>query len=65
MIDIGRRRFLQAGAAASAITAPDGVRQNSYLFIDGGNRLRLRVTVTSHRLPGPLVYDLLFRRTPA
>jgi hypothetical protein len=46
------------------IAAPDGIRQNAYIFIDGGNRLRLRVTVTSHRLPGPLVYDLLFRRTP-
>jgi uncharacterized membrane protein len=46
------------------IAAPDGVRQNAYLFMDGGQRLKLRVTVTSHRLPGPLVYDLLFRRTP-
>jgi uncharacterized membrane protein YphA (DoxX/SURF4 family) len=46
------------------IAAPDGVRQNAYIFLDSGNRLRLRVTVTSHRLPGPLVYDLLFRRTP-
>src|ERR1700722_5752582 len=46
------------------IAAPDGVRQNAYIFLDSGNRLRLRVTVTSHRLPGPLVYDLLFRRPP-
>jgi putative oxidoreductase len=56
---------VQGDTVSQSITAPDGVRQNSYLFIDGGNRLRLRVTVTSHRLPGPLVYDLLFRRTPA
>jgi putative oxidoreductase len=47
------------------IAAPDGTRENSYVFLDHGQRLKLRVTVRSHRLPGPLVYDLLFRRTPA
>jgi putative oxidoreductase len=56
---------MQGDTVSQHIAAPDGVRQNSYLFVGRGQRLRLRVTVTSHRLPGPLVYDLLFRRTPA
>jgi hypothetical protein len=44
------------------IAAPDGERENALIFVDGGARLRLHVTVTSHRLPQPLVYELLFRR---
>jgi uncharacterized membrane protein YphA (DoxX/SURF4 family) len=55
---------VEGDTVSQHIAAPDGVRQNAYIFMDSGNRLRLRVTVTSHRLPGPLVYDLLFRRTP-
>jgi putative oxidoreductase len=54
--------MVQGDTVSQLIAAPDGVRQNAYLFSGGGERLRLRVTVTSHRLPGPLVYDLLFRR---
>lgn len=46
------------------LVASDGVRENALIFDDGG-RLRLLVTVTSHRLPKPLVYELLFRRDPA
>jgi hypothetical protein len=44
------------------ISASDGDRENSISFGDGGARLHLRVTVTSHRLPKPLTYQLLFRR---
>jgi hypothetical protein len=44
------------------ISASDGDRENAISFSDGGARLQLRVTVTSHRLPKPLVYQLLFRR---
>lgn len=59
-------RITMAGdTVAQVIAAPDGVRQNAYLFSDGGSRLRLAVTVTSQRLPGPLVYRLLFRRDSA
>jgi hypothetical protein len=56
---------VEGDTVSQHIAAPDGIRQNAYLFMDGGQRLKLRVTVTSHRLPGPLVYSLLFRRTPA
>ena len=44
------------------IAAPDGDRENALTFADSGARLRIRVTVSSHRLPKPLMYDLLFRR---
>jgi hypothetical protein len=47
------------------ITAPDGVRENAYLFADSARRLYLHVTVTSHRLPKPLEYTLAFRRDTA
>jgi len=43
------------------IVAKDGERENALIFSDNGARLRLRVTVTSHRLPQPLIYELLFR----
>jgi putative oxidoreductase len=55
---------MAADTVSQFIDAPDGTRENSYVFLDHGQRLKLRVTVRSHRLPGPLVYDLLFRRTP-
>jgi hypothetical protein len=44
------------------IVAHDGQRENALVFSEDGQRLRLHVTVTSHRLPRPLVYDLLFRK---
>ena len=44
------------------IAAPDGQRINAFVFSEGGSRLQLIVTVTSHQLPRPLVYELLFRR---
>ena len=47
------------------ISASDGDRENAITFGDGGARLHLRVTVTSHRLPKPLTYQLLFRRDSA
>jgi hypothetical protein len=56
---------LVADTLRQAIAAPDGTRENAYLFVNGGDRLHLRVTVTSHRLPKPLVYTLIFRRDAA
>jgi hypothetical protein len=47
------------------IAAPDGQRTNAFIFSEGGKRLRLVVTVTSHQLPRPLIYELLFRRDEA
>jgi hypothetical protein len=47
------------------IAASDGDRENALTFADAGARLRIRVTVSSHRLPKPLVYDLLFQRDSA
>jgi hypothetical protein len=44
------------------IMAHDGERENALIFSGDGQRLRLHVTVTSHRLPRPLIYDLMFRR---
>ncbi len=44
------------------IAARDGDRENALTFADSGARLHIRVTVSSHRLPKPLMYDLLFRR---
>ena len=53
-----------ADTTAQVIVAPDGERKNAYVFSDDGTRLTLRVTVSSHRLPRPLVYTLRFRRDP-
>jgi hypothetical protein len=47
------------------ITAKDGERENALIFSSDGARLRLRVTVKSHRLPRPLVYELFFREEGA
>jgi hypothetical protein len=44
------------------IVAHDGERENALIFSQNGERLQLHVTVTSHRLPRPLVYDLVFQR---
>jgi hypothetical protein len=52
-----------ADTASQAIKSHDGVRRNTYIFLDGGQRLRLHVTVTSPRLPGPLNYQLLFAKS--
>ena len=56
---------IAADTLRQTISASDGDRQNAISFGDGGARLHLRVTVTSHRLPKPLVYQLLFRRDSA
>jgi hypothetical protein len=56
---------IAADTLRQTISASDGDRENAISFGDGGARLHLRVTVTSHRLPKPLVYQLLFRRDSA
>lgn len=56
---------IAADTLRQTISASDGDRENAISFGDGGARLQLRVTVTSHRLPKPLVYQLLFRRDSA
>jgi hypothetical protein len=52
-----------ADTASQAIASKDGVRRNTFMFLDGGQRLRIHVTVTSPRLPGPLNYELLFAKS--
>jgi hypothetical protein len=51
-------------SASQVIVAKDGVRRNTYWFSDSAARLRMHVTVTSPRLPGPLNYQLLFGKAP-
>jgi len=56
-------RGVEAGdTVRQVIAAKDGERENALIFLEDGQRLRLHVTVTSHRLPRPLTYDLLFRK---
>lgn len=45
------------------ITAHDGQRENAYVFPNNGASLEMQVTVTSHRLPQPLTYKLVFTRS--
>jgi hypothetical protein len=52
----------QGDTLSQVITARDGERINAYAFDDGCARVALHVTLTSHRLPRPLEYTLLFRR---
>jgi hypothetical protein len=52
----------QGDTLAQVIAAPDGERVNAYKFDGDSARLAVRVTMTSHRLPQPLQYTLLFRR---
>jgi hypothetical protein len=54
--------MIEGDTICQYIAAPDGVRENAYLFADSAKRLYLHVTVTSHRLPKPLEYTLAFRR---
>jgi len=49
-------------SVVQAINASDGIRRNAYVFQDGATRLRLVVTISSPKLPGPLHYTLLFAR---
>jgi hypothetical protein len=56
------RGSVVADTIRQTLAAPDGERENALVFSDGGARLRLTVTVRSHRLPRPLVYELVFRR---
>jgi hypothetical protein len=51
-----------ADTVRQVIMAQDGDRENALIFSNDGERLQLHVTVTSHRLPRPLVYDLVFHK---
>jgi hypothetical protein len=51
--------------ARQIITAHDGQRENAYVFPNNGASLQMLVTVTSHRLPQPLTYKLVFTRSDA
>jgi hypothetical protein len=51
-----------ADTVRQVIMAQDGDRENALIFSNDGARLQLHVTVTSHRLPRPLVYDLVFHK---
>jgi hypothetical protein len=54
--------MVAADTVRQIIMAQDGDRENALIFSDDGERLQLHVTVTSHRLPRPLVYDLVFHK---
>jgi hypothetical protein len=53
---------VQGDTLAQVITAPDGQRTNAFRFDDSTGHLAVHVTMTSHRLPEPLQYTLLYRR---
>jgi hypothetical protein len=56
-------RFDPVGDSASqTIASKDGVKRLTYAFPDSARRLRIHVTVTSPRLPGPLNYQLLLMK---
>ena len=57
------RATVAGDTVKQTISAPDGDRENALVFSNDSARVRLRVTVTSHRLPRPLVYDLLFTKS--
>jgi hypothetical protein len=58
-----KARYSPLGDTVSqTIADKDGVRRNTYVPLAAGQRLRLHVTVTSPRLPGPLNYQLLFAK---
>ncbi|HEX6939067.1 MAG TPA: hypothetical protein VF158_06615 [Longimicrobiales bacterium] len=50
------------GALRQTFVAGDGVREDVYTLEPGGDTLRLHVTVSSDRLPAPVVYTLVYRR---
>lgn len=52
----------QGDTLAQVFTAKDGERTNTYLFDDESARLAVHVMITSHRLPRPLEYTLVYRR---
>ena len=61
--DSYRIRAVQAGDTLEQVfTATDGERTNALVFDPESGRLAVHVTVTSHRLPQPLEYTLVFRR---
>jgi hypothetical protein len=46
------------------IQASDGSRADDFVFLDGGQRVALHVTLRADRLPRPLTYTLMFYRAP-
>jgi hypothetical protein len=52
----------QGSALQETIAADDGRRVNVFEVSPDGRELRMRVTVSSHRLPKPLAYTLVYRR---
>jgi len=54
---------MSADTVRQIINAHDGQRENAYVFANNGASLQMQVTVTSHRLPQPLTYKLVFRRS--
>lgn len=52
----------QGAALQETFAADDGKRVNLYELSPDGRELRMRVTVSSKRLPRPLVYTLVYQR---
>jgi hypothetical protein len=50
------------GSLEQTFIAEDGQRKNVFALSPDGNRLEMRVTVTSPRLAAPLTYTLRYRR---
>ena len=53
---------LRDGVLVQTFTATDGSRENAFSPSTDGERLTLRVTIRSDRLPDPIVYRLVYRR---
>ena len=52
----------EAGHLEQAFVAEDGQRVNAFTVSPDGNTLTMNVTVTSPRLPAPLIYRLVYNR---
>jgi hypothetical protein len=54
---------LKIGSLEQTFKSKDGQRVNTYSISDDGKTLTIHVSVTSDRLPRPLTYKLVYKRT--
>ena len=54
---------LKSGSLEQTFKSKDGQRVNTYAISADGRRLIIHVSVTGDRLPRPLTYKLVYRRT--
>ncbi|MEN9353537.1 MAG: hypothetical protein RL318_862 [Fibrobacterota bacterium] len=55
---------LQGGVLVQTFQGEEGAKRNSFQLSPDGNELTLETRITSPRLPAPVVYRTVFRRTP-